>query len=174
MSARLVAVSVAALVHGCGGGSAKSTVDPAGRASTTGSECEPTEGDPQHAYDELEALDNGAPWPTRYAAAVKAAKAGHPDGQAQAGGLKFASLFEEEPDANNSEQRDQYTAALTWLFTGTLRGSEYGKSYAPGLERMAPPTRVLSAELEPPLGDVPRPWLEAAWSAARSWGACHD
>jgi hypothetical protein len=88
--------------------------------------------------------------------------------------MQFATLFQAEaPDPGNTTERDAYVAALTLLFTGTLRGSEFGRDYADDMAELAA-TRALPAELGMPFVEVPRAWLDASLAAAERWIACHD
>lgn len=149
-------------------------------AAPSTASCPPIEGDAEAAYAAYRAhedapdTDEHERWKPRYELALRAAKAGHPDGQAHAGGLLFSHHFQvEAPDETSADDRTAYVEALTWLFLGTLRGSEYGMTYAPGMDVIGT-TAALPAELETPLADVPREWLDASLAAAKQLVPCYE
>ncbi len=179
---KLSILATATILAGCSGRTPDVKKPPAPETSAPAPTAEPApaadcpklKGDADAAYRELQALPKNAPWQKRQSLAFKAARAGHAEGQARAGGMTFSDLYQgDAPRPDSAEDREAYVAALTNLFTGAFRGSEYGRGYAPDMAAIVD-TGKLPAKLEQPFEEVPRQWLEEAMSGAREWLACHD
>ncbi|MCH9680110.1 MAG: hypothetical protein K0V04_01650 [Deltaproteobacteria bacterium] len=69
--------------------------------------------------------------------------------------------------APTEERREDYVSALTALRVAALRGDIEAQQYVPGL--MGP--KIVGSE--PPLNDLPGPWVTEATERAEAWLTCH-
>lgn len=94
-----------------------------------------------------------------------AAANGHRAAQSLYGRTLFGALFTSH--APEPGERGAYVSALTFLRVAARAGDARASHFIPALAA----ARVSS--LEPPLGGVPREWVEAAVEAADAWIECH-
>jgi hypothetical protein len=173
-----LAAMVLAVALGCGSAKSSSGAGEPQPEATPPSECPPLPTGGQEAYDQAVALEiKGAEYSEerqklayqRVALYVQAAKAGHLDGQVEAGTRMFGRMY--QADVPTGEQRADYVEALTYILIAAARAPD--KDTLPSATEIAK-TGEVPEVLEDPLSDVPREWIEEALKASRAWIACYD
>ncbi len=158
---------MAMAAQGCGGASEPTPKQPAPAAT----KCPQRSGDGgQAAFDEARALDaavtddyDSKSRAQRFKLYAQAAKAGHLEAQFVYGWRMFESLYMGDPPVPS--ERATYVAAMTDIFGSGFRGLEKARTDFPNLLEMID-THKLPSELEQPLDELPREWVQEALDAA--------
>jgi TPR repeat protein len=94
-----------------------------------------------------------------------AAEQGHRAAQSLYGRTLFSVRFTNQ--APVPEEEDDYVSAFAFMRIAALRGDPAVQDYVPSLTASAP------ALGEPPLDQVPAPWLTRGYARADAWMGCH-
>jgi hypothetical protein len=171
-------LSILTISVGCGGSAAPVPDRPAPEEQTGSSEtpevvspkvdCPKREGDGGSGiHDQARAADQGHKGPEfnskAFALYKEAAEDGHLAAQYEIGWRMFEALY--MGDEATPDQRDTYVGALADIFGAGFRGYDEARERFPGVAAMLDAEK-LATELQQPLDEIPREWVEEAFSRA--------